>query len=123
MKPIACALKVLEGNKYTFGIYLPVLFGLRHKLDALQKQTLMECDALADALSDGFNKRFGHLMKLNENDSRAVPLYIAMIANPQFKMNFMSSETIPTELITKIRTILFNAGKHLLVNSMNKGNL
>lgn len=112
MEPIAKALKILEGNRHTFGAYLPMLFGLKAKLKALKNtMTGKVCYPLTVALYNGFKRRFGKLLVLDQRDPQAVPLYIAMITNPTFKLNFMNSNMITANLLNQIRQMLFNAGK------------
>lgn len=104
-------MKILEGTSHTFGAYLPMLFGLGQKL--LNLKTTMannECKHLVDALLKGLDTRFGHLLVLNEKDGRSVPLYIAMICNPQFKLSYMNLNSIGPSTMRKIRYMLLKAG-------------
>lgn len=118
LTPVAAALKFLEGNKHTFGVYLPMLCSLKQKLNLLQNSQIgKSCKPLADALAAGFEKRFAKIMildkdcKKDEDNGLGVPLYLAMVTNPMFKLNFMNKSVIPAEQLNKIRSILFNAGK------------
>lgn len=122
LTPVANALKFLEGNKHTFGVYLPMLFSLKQKLTSLKNSTVGNaCKPLADALAASFEKRFAKIMILDkdcnkdEDNGLGVPLYLAMVTNPMFKLNFMNQNVIPAEQLNKIRGILFNAGKSNLL--------
>lgn len=93
LQPIADAITLLEGSKNMFGTYLSTLFGEGTKLRDMHMQVepLLYCRPLLDAIREGFRNRFAHLMTLGnlfaEPDPRAVPLFIAMVSNPRFKLN------------------------------------
>lgn len=109
---IAIALKSLEGNKHTFGLYLPTLFGLRNVLEKyanLETTETLVCLELAKAIKAGFERRFGQLMDVSDPEGKSAPLYIAMITNPQFKMNFMGSKTIHPNVLRQLKEILISA--------------
>lgn len=94
---VAIALKTLKADKYTFGLYLPTLFGLRSVLEKISNPTtteMFECLPLAKALKTGFENRFGKLMDAFESDGKSAPLFIAMVSNPQFKLNFLGTRVI-----------------------------
>lgn len=111
LKPVAYALKILEGSSHTFGAYLPMLFGLRQKILALKtKMAHSECKHLVDAILNGLDTRFGHLFVLDEKDGRSVPLYIAMICNPTYKLSYMNPNSIQPSTMRKIRCMLLKAG-------------
>ena len=110
MLPVAVALKVLEANAYTFGLYLPTLFNLRRKLVALKKTCTRLCRPLVLALEKGLETRFGKVMDLDDKDGRSVPLFLAMVTNPRFKINYMGPDNISDDTIPKIRSLLFKAG-------------
>lgn len=60
---VANALKSLEADRYTFGLYLPTLIGLKLKLQALfDGNTIIHCLPLVVALQNGLERRFGELM-------------------------------------------------------------
>lgn len=122
IKPIANAITYLEGNVQTFGAYLPMLFSVRQTLkDLYTKDDLEFCGALVTAVKDGFDKRFGHIMKLSDTfevgDPKALPLFIAMISNPEFKINFIPDYWFHgnVEGMQQIKSIMLNAMKHHLM--------
>lgn len=109
---IAIALKTLEGNRHTFGLYLPTLFGLQNILKKNANITTtetLECFELAKALDAAFERRFGQLMDINDPEGRSAPLYIAMLTNPQFKLNFMGSKTIQPNVLRQLKEMLVSA--------------
>lgn len=108
MSLVARALKVVESNKSTFGIYLPTLFGLRHNLNAIKGIADM-CLPLILQLESAFEARFGNIMNKYDDSAESVPLYLAMLTDPRFKMNCMGFESIPTHVRRFLKTILLNA--------------
>lgn len=109
---VAIALKSLEGNQHTFGRYLPTLFGLRNLLEKYADRASTEtpeCLELAIALKNGFEKRFAELMDVFDIEEKSAPLYIAMISNPRFKLNFMGTRTICPSVLAQLKEILINA--------------
>lgn len=108
IRPIAEALKALEGNRDTFGIYLPTLFGVKFKLDELSKSRLKFCKPLLHSVCNGFSTRFAKMMDLNT--PKSLPLYLAMATNPNFKLNYMPSNTsMPT--LKKLQNMLIKAAE------------
>lgn len=115
ISPIASALKLLEANKYTFALYLPILTGIRNKLNLLKMSgDFLFCKALIVALINGFEDRFSHLMDIYNYDGKSVPLYVAMVVNPQYKLNFLGFQKVPSHIGNKVRSMLMNAGKEML---------
>lgn len=124
LQPIADAITLLEGSKNMFGTYLPTLFGVRTKLRDMHLsavEPLLYCRPLLDAIRDGFRNRFAHLMTLGnlfaEPDPRAVPLFIAMVSNPRFKLNFMPKYWFDEnpDGMQKIQNLLLNVMKQMMV--------
>lgn len=118
IKPIADAITHLESSVKTFGNYLPMLFGCRTALkDLADEKKLKFCEPLLTAVRNGFAKRFNHLMRLGDiygrGDPKAVPLFLAMITNPEYKMNFIPNTWFYENAngIHHIKTILLNAMK------------
>lgn len=104
-------LKTLESDRYSFGIYLPTLFGLKSKLDELAENgnEIFECLPLVMALQNGLQNRFGEVMDPYNKDGKSVPLYIAMLTNPSFKLNFMGMKVISSKLLHHLREMLYSA--------------
>lgn len=108
---VALALKGLEGDQNTFGAYLPTLIGLRHVLaehaNGDYASEMDMCVPLAKALKDGFERRFAYLMDVF--DPKSTPLYISMIVNPEFKLNFIGTSQIDPRKLRKLKDILVDA--------------
>lgn len=63
IKLVTIVLKSIETDSYTFGMYLPMLFVLKIKLEApIDKQKEFDCKPLVVALQRGLKSRFGNLM-------------------------------------------------------------
>lgn len=118
--PIACALKSLEANRFAFGLYLPILTGIRKKLNDLKKKRFVYGKPLINALEKGFEQRFAEFLDIYDLYGRSVPLYIAMVTNPQYKLNFLGFERIPSHISNKVQTMLLNAGKEALTHEKEK---
>lgn len=116
IRPIAEALKALEGNRHTFGSYLPTLFGLKFKLNVLKKTTFKFCKPLVENIVDGFNTRFSGMMDLD--NLKSLPLYIAMVSNPSFKLNYLPHNT-PIHVLKKIQNMFIKAAEEM-VNEKKK---
>lgn len=120
LQPIAEAITFVEGNRNMFGALLPTLFGIRLKLRELYQNSddLKYCKALLDAIRAGFDKRFSHLMKLSDmydiGDPKAVPLFVAMLSHPNFKMSF-----IPPYWFDENHYGM-NAMRNLMINAMKQ---
>lgn len=122
LTPVAVALRTLEANKYTFGLYLPVLVGLRKALNRLHTKNLMHCKPLIAALQTGFEERFAKFMNIF-NESLSVPLYLSMISNPMYKMDYLGFEQrVPAHYITRIRNWLMAEAKKIMEDG-NESNI
>lgn len=118
---VATALKTLEADKYTFGLYLPTLIGLKLKLSALlEKENSVQCVPLIIALQSGLESRFGGLMDPFNENGNSVPLYVAMLSNPTFKMNFLGIKKIPANLLGRFKDMLFKAATDMNKSEYSK---
>lgn len=118
---MAIALKSLEGEKHTFGVYLPTLIGIRRQMHTFHEEgSLQHCTPLVDAIQEGFEKRFGDSMDIY--NPKSFPLYIAMITNPQFKLNYIGMQRIPSHTSNKVRTMLFKSGQEIISREKQKKN-
>lgn len=114
LTPVTSALKTLSANKFSFGLYLPVLVGLNRKLNDAKKKNFVYGKPLAVAIEKGFQKRFFEFMDLFDVNGRSTPLYIAMTVNPQYKLNFLGFERIVAHTSTRIFDMLLNAAKEIV---------
>lgn len=88
IRPIAEGITFLEGDKQPFGSYLPALFGIQSKLEYLANKVILSyCEPLLGAVYEGFQKRFAEVMEVS--DPKSVPLYLAMMSNPAYKISFL----------------------------------
>lgn len=94
MTLVARALKAVEGNKSTFGIYLPTLFGLRHHLNAIKPLADMFLPLITE-LEVAFEARFGNVMDKYDAVGE--------------KMNSMGFPVIPSDVRRFVKTIMLNA--------------
>lgn len=131
MSLVASALYTLEANKHTFGICLPTLLGLQYQLQQLIKQLSSEtsrkysikvindegeivtvssnCLPLVHALKHGFDNRFGDLIDPYNTNGKSTPLFVAMMSDPTFKLNFMCLSSIPENLFNHLKEMLVSA--------------
>lgn len=75
-KFIKNAINVIESNRFSFAMYVPVIIGLK-------TQQLQYSNALANELLKGIEMRFGAI--IDPFHANAVPYYVAMVTNSQFK--------------------------------------
>lgn len=110
MKPIASGLDHLQSSHRTFGVYLPTLFGIKRDFESIRSsQVLNYCEPLLNAVENGFFKRFGSVMDLN--NVKSVPAYLATISNPKFKMNYIPTDILSHENVKKLVNILIKAAE------------
>lgn len=126
---VAAALNTIEANKYTFGMYLPVLIGFQYNLNIMIKElskpnarkyvvefvnddadieiATSNCLPLAIAIKNGFDRRFGHL--IDPHNVHSIPLYVAMLSNPIYKLDFLGMKMIPPALYERLKDMLVDA--------------
>lgn len=108
MKPIANGLDMLQGNNIPFGKLLPVLFGIRAEIDRMiSDHIFIHCSPLMWAVKDGFEKRFGPYMDIN--DLKSVPAFIACMSHPHYKLQNIPSDILTRDNIKKLANMLTNA--------------
>lgn len=128
---VAATLKTLEANRFTFGVYIPTLLALQYNLQQIilklsdinartysietvdesgkKKTVSSNCLPLAYAIKNGFDNRFGELIDPFNENSKSVPLYVAMLANPTLKLNFMCLKNISGNLFIQLKQMLLSA--------------
>lgn len=120
---ISAALKSIESDSYKFSLYLPSLFGLKIQLQALlDKRSVFECIPLVIALQNGIEARFGNLMDPFDPEKKSVPLFIAMMTNPQFKLNFMGMKKIQPRLLNRLKDMLVSEAVKIEDESLSQNN-
>lgn len=112
MRIIASGLRILEGQTHSFGMYLPVLIGIRRSLNELTLQNFTQCQPLIKALSDGFYERFKDFM--NPHQAVALPLYIAMAVHPRYKLYYLGLGHIPPHTTNVIVDALYTECKKIV---------
>lgn len=111
ISPVAHALKTLEGNRFSFALYLPVLMALRSKFNELKNKNSVHCDPLIDALENGYEYRFNRYMDIYDAEGLSTPLYIAMATNPCYKLNFLGFREIPSHISQRVRNMLLTESR------------
>lgn len=122
---VAAALKSIESNSYTFGLYLPTLFGLKFNLQKMIDEKLVsDCIPLINALLNGIDARFGNLLDPFSPDQKSVPLFIAMMTNPKFKLRYMGLKENSSDVLSKLKEMLVSEAiriDHQNVNENKNG--
>lgn len=109
IKLVSIALKSVESDNYTFALYLPTLIGLKTKLQAMiDNKTTIVCTPLVQALLRGLESRFGNLMDPFGPDGKSVPIFVAMLTNPKFKLNFLGMKKIEPRLLSRLKEMLLS---------------
>lgn len=111
---IAKAIKVLQSNKHTFGIYLPTLYGLRLKIGELKTKNFIFCSPLIDEIEVGFEKRFSKFINVFNNDGLSVPLYLAMVSNPLYKFDFIGMARLPAHIMDSVKDWMIKAAIEII---------
>jgi len=104
IRPIVNAITILEGDKQMCGSYLPVLFGIQKRLDFIESNDdapIIHCDALLQAVKNGLETRFSAMM--DPFNVVSIPLYVAMVSNPKFKMNFIPPNVMRPAVFNSIK--------------------
>ncbi|XP_064477825.1 uncharacterized protein LOC135391490 [Ornithodoros turicata] len=92
MKPVACALDILQRDDVYIGHLLPTISVLKKRLQHLSISGLRYCSPLVVALLEGVAARFDHLY-----DDR--DLLLASIVIPRFKDRWLEDESQRQEII------------------------
>lgn len=83
---------------------------MRAELNQLADKNLIFCKPLLKAVKTGFNGRFKDLMDIN--CCASVPLYLAMMSHPFFKINFipeLRNNSSALEYVAKCKGMLLKA--------------
>lgn len=89
-KPVALALDKLQGEFGVFmGSLLPTLFRVKTMITEIKEKTEY-CKGFASAYLDGIDKRFGHLMKIDE--THPSNYVFAALTHPAFKLRWVQNE-------------------------------
>lgn len=111
--PIAKGITLLEGDKQLFGTYLPTLFRIQTALNEMESSgQLLHCVPLLNAVQDGFRKRFREMM--DPTDVRAAPLYIAMICDPKYKLDYIPPYIWASNSLQCFKNLLLTAAEKIL---------
>lgn len=111
-KPIAEGITFLEGNQQMCGSYLPTLYGIEARLNDIRNESLAYCGPLLDAVIAGFQRRFGD--KMDPSKVRSVPLFIAMISNPKYKLSFLPPNLLRPTFLKQVKTIMLKAAEKII---------
>lgn len=84
------------------------------------ENTVFDCLPLVIALQSGLENRFGELMDPFNANGKSIPLYVAMLSNPAFKLNYMGMKKIPPNLILRLKEMLYNAAVTIENENSNK---
>lgn len=115
IRPIANGITILEGDKQMCGAYLPVLFGIKKRLNFIESNAnapIKHCNALLQAVKNGLKTRFGAMM--DPLNVVSIPLYVAMLSNPKFKMNFIPPDVMRPAVFNSLKTMLIRVGENIL---------
>lgn len=113
-RPIMRAIKYVQG-RYYFGSYLPLLFGLKSELHS--EKPLKFCEPLRTALRNGFEKRFADIM--NPENPESVPLFVAMITNPKYKLNYVPQNLLTCNIL-RLKRMVLSAAEQIIERKMRK---
>lgn len=92
MEPLAVTLDQLQGDKDCYyGLLLPKLTQLRHKLQKMQAGggSMLLCSALVTSLLSGLVKRFEKFFDLNVTDTNVKEAVLAAVSHPGYKLKWV----------------------------------
>jgi hypothetical protein len=83
MGPVAQALDIIQGEETGYlGYLLPTVVATKIKLTAAREKRPVHCSPLIDALLDGIDKRFGHLLQ-------DLDCQLAAAFHPRFRLKWL----------------------------------
>lgn len=74
---------------------------------------LRHCKPLLAAVLNGFNKRLGYMLDINDERSHAA--IIATVVHPFFKLRWLKSEERTSNYIDAIKNIIVNAADQIFI--------
>ncbi|XP_064487420.1 uncharacterized protein LOC135399623 [Ornithodoros turicata] len=92
MKPVACAIDVLQREDISLGYLLPTITVLKKRLEHLAMSGLKFCSPLVHALLEGIQTRFDHMYDDRE-------LLLSTVVIPRFKDRWVDDESRRRELV------------------------
>ena len=95
MKPVVVGMDLMQSESCFIGHLVPTILGIKSRLNEHTDRTILP---LVNALMTGINNRFGDIVRDNEH-------LIASALIPQFKLNFLSDETLKVQV--RNRLLLF----------------
>ncbi|KAG0415709.1 hypothetical protein HPB47_007121, partial [Ixodes persulcatus] len=100
MKPLSCALDVIQRQEHMFiGYLLPTLAVLEKRIKYEAMRELAYCGPLANSVLTGIEKRFGHLKGKKE-------LVISSCLIPRFKLSWIEDGSMRDQASNYIKTEL-----------------
>ena len=105
MEPLAVTLDQLQGDKDCYyGMLLPKLTQLRHKLQKMQAGgSMLLCGALVTSLLSGLAKRFEKFFDLNVTETSVREAVLAAVSHPGYKLKWVeptSRENITQQFVS-----------------------
>lgn len=108
-------------SKAPYAIVLPTIYDASKKLNRIKNEnSLNYCKPLVTAVLNGFNKRLGHL--LNIDDEKSHVALIATVTHPFFKLRWIAPEERTPEYIERVVSILANAANEIFIENVRHGN-
>lgn len=90
MRPIAESIDSLQADAY-HSHFLPTLVNIKYWLESINAESnLKHCQPLLDAITDGFEKRFGHFFI--QNDEESITAIVSTCVHPYFKTRWLHED-------------------------------
>lgn len=119
LSPIAQALDNLQQGKAPYAIVLPTNYDASEKLNQIKNgNSLKHCKPLVTAILRGFDKRLGHLLNVDDEESHAA--VIATVTHPFFKLRWLANEERTPKYIERIIDILTNAANEIFIENSRR---
>lgn len=105
LSPISRALDNFQQGKAPYAIVLPTIYDTSKKLNQIKNEnSLNQCKPLVTAILRGFDKRLGHLLDVDDEQSHAA--LIATVTHPFFKLRWIATEERTPKCIEQIITYI-----------------
>lgn len=104
MQPIADAIDSLQSDTY-YSYFLPTLTSIKYSLESMAAEdNLKHCQPLLEAITNGFEKRFGHFFEMN--DDRCLIAVMSTCIHPYFKTRWLHEDMHAGSHLSQIENLL-----------------
>lgn len=112
MSPIAEGIDSLQTDEF-YSFFLPTLTNIKYTIESLAAEAgLMHCVPLLEAVTTGFDKRFGHFCNLYDDRTKAA--LISTCVHPYFKTRWLHEDLHTGSNIKVVEDMLLDEAKTII---------